>query len=223
MKILHIDASSKFHQWSNSRVLGRYFLEQLGANEVDLEIDYLDVTEDVQPHVSAEFVLATYTPEKERTAEMREVLAPSDAMCQRVFDADALVCAMPMYNWTIPSTFKTFIDTITRTGVTYDLLPDGTTVGKLGDKKVLFITTRGADLREGSFFSWMDAMTPVLKTAFAFLGVDAPQFVDAQPLQFSDAEARDAALIRARTELSNLAAQWAAEDALNRQHSVAVS
>jgi len=213
MKILHIDASSKFHQWSNSRVLGRYFLEQLATNGVDLEIDYLDVTEDVQPHVSAEFVLATYTPVAERTAEMHDVLAPSDAMCQRVFDADALVCAMPMYNWTIPATFKTFIDAITRTGVTYDLLADGTTVGKLGNKKVIFITTRGADLREGSFFSWMDAMTPVLKAAFGFLGVNAPQFIDAQPLQFSDAEARDAALIRARTELSNIAKEWAVEAA----------
>lgn len=223
MKILHIDASSKFHQWSNSRVLGRYFLDELRANGVDVDIDYLDVTEDVQPHVSAEFVLATYTPENERTTEMREVLAPSDAMCQRVFDADALVCAMPMYNWTIPATFKTFIDAITRTGVTYELLADGTTVGKLGNKKVIFITTRGADLREGSFFSWMDAMTPVLKAAFAFLGVDAPQFVDAQPLQFSDAEERDAALIRARTDLATIAIQWAAEAALNQQPSVSAA
>jgi FMN-dependent NADH-azoreductase len=211
MKILHIDASSKFHQWSNSRALGRYFLEQLGSCGVDLEIDYLDVTEDVQPHVSAEFVMATYTPDDQRTAEMRDVLAPSDAMCQRVFEADALVCAMPMYNWTIPATFKTFIDAITRTGVTYELLPDGTTVGKLGDKKVIFITTRGADLRAGSFFSWMDAMTPVLKAAFGFIGVEAPQFVDVQPLQFSDAEARDAALARAHTDLADIAAQWAAE------------
>lgn len=209
MKILHIDASSKFHQWSNSRALGRFFLEELQKGGVDIEVDYLDVTADIQPHVSADFVQATYTPEDQRTVQMREVLAASDAMCQRVMEADALVCAMPMYNWTIPSTFKTFIDTIIRTGVTYDLLPDGTTVGKLGDKKVIFITTRGADLREGSPYSAMDAMTPVLKASFAFIGVDSPQFVDAQPLQFTAAEEREAALVRAHAELSHLASQWA--------------
>lgn len=222
MKILHIDASSKFHQWSNSRALGRYFLQQLKSNGVEFEIDYLDVTEDVQPHVSAEFVQATYTPKEERTDRMHEVLASSDAMCQRVMDADVLVCAMPMYNWTIPSTFKTFIDAITRTNVTYDLLPDGSTVGKLGDKKVLFITTRGADLRQGSPYSHMDAMTPVLKAAFAFIGVEAPQFVDAQPLQFTVAEAREAALVRAHNDLDQLAAQWANTMAKCNQPEMAV-
>ncbi|WP_246201407.1 NAD(P)H-dependent oxidoreductase [Budvicia diplopodorum] len=31
MKLLHIDASSKYHKWSNSRALGRYFVEQLAS------------------------------------------------------------------------------------------------------------------------------------------------------------------------------------------------
>ncbi|CAM3942475.1 NAD(P)H-dependent oxidoreductase [Rahnella bruchi] len=209
MKILHVDASSKFHQWSNSRALGRYFIEQLQHKGVELEIDYLDVTEDVQPHISAEFVQATYTPEAQRTDRMREVLAESDALCQRVMEADALVCAMPMYNWTIPSTFKTFIDNIIRTNVTYDLHDDGSITGNLGDKKVLFVTTRGADLGEGSPFANMDAMTPVLKNAFGFIGVENPWFVDAQPLQFSDEAAREAGLKKAREELDTVSEEWA--------------
>ncbi|MFU2317896.1 FMN-dependent NADH-azoreductase [Rahnella sp. PCH160] len=209
MKILHVDASSKFHQWSNSRALGRYFFEQLEQQGTDIEIDYLDVTEEVQPHISAEFVQATYTPEDQRTGRMREVLADSDALCKRVLEADALVCAMPMYNWTIPSTFKTFIDNIVRTNITYDLHADGTTSGNLGDKKVLFITTRGADLGEGSPYAAMDSMTPVLRNAFLFMGVQNPWFVDAQPLQFSDEAARDAGLAKARTELDAISCEWA--------------
>ncbi|CAI3935915.1 FMN-dependent NADH-azoreductase [Commensalibacter communis] len=210
MKIMHIDTSAKIAEKSNSRMLGQFFIEQLKIQNVDLDIDYLDLTKDVQPHLTSEFVVATYKPENERTPEMKQVLAESDAMCQRVLDADALVCAMPMYNWTIPATFKTFIDTIIRTGVTYDLFPDGTTKGKLIDKKVLFITTRGADLRAGAF-QHMDAMTPVLKASFGFLGVDHPQFVDAQPLQFSDQESRLQALARAKEELTSVAKQWASE------------
>ncbi|UYZ84389.1 NAD(P)H-dependent oxidoreductase [Entomomonas sp. E2T0] len=208
MKIMHIDASAKKPEQSNSRMLGKFFLEQLKEQGVNFQIDYLDLTKDIQPHLTPEFVVATYKPENERTPEMKAVLTDSDAMCQRVISADTLVCAMPMYNWTIPSTFKTFIDTIIRTGVTYDLFPDGTTKGKLAGKKVLFITTRGADLRSGAF-QHMDAMTPVLKAAFSFLGIDNPQFVDAQPLQFSDPESRLAALARAREELTTIAKQWA--------------
>ncbi|AVF34924.1 FMN-dependent NADH-azoreductase [Rahnella sikkimica] len=209
MKILHVDASSKFHQWSNSRALGRYFFEQLEQQGTDIEIDYLDVTQEVQPHISAEFVQATYTPEDQRTDRMREVLADSDALCKRVMEADALVCAMPMYNWTIPSTFKTFIDNIVRTNITYDLHADGTTRGNLGDKKVLFITTRGADLGEGSPYAAMDSMTPVLRNAFLFMGVENPWFVDAQPLQFSDEAAREAGLAKARSELDAVSCEWA--------------
>jgi FMN-dependent NADH-azoreductase len=74
---------------------------------------------------------------------------------------------------------------------------------------VIFITSRGADLRPGTPFSSMDALTPSLRAAFGFLGVAEPTFVDAQPLQFSDQEARTQALERARGELSAIASRWA--------------
>jgi FMN-dependent NADH-azoreductase len=74
---------------------------------------------------------------------------------------------------------------------------------------VLFITTRGADVRAGTPYAAMDALTPALKAAFGFLGVADPSFVDAQPLQFSDQAARLDALERARAELDAMAANWA--------------
>lgn len=76
---------------------------------------------------------------------------------------------------------------------------------------MLFITTRGADLRPGTPYSSMDALTPALKAAFGFIGVSQPEFVDAQPLQFSDEASRTAALERARQELDAAAAAWASE------------
>ncbi|SAL60821.1 ACP phosphodiesterase [Caballeronia telluris] len=114
-----------------------------------------------------------------------------------------------MYNWSMPSAFKAFVDSITRTGITYLHTEDGRIEGQLGRQKVIFITSRGADLRPGTPFSSMDALTPSLRAAFGFLGVAEPAFVDAQPLQFSDQEARTQALERARDELSAIAARWA--------------
>ncbi|KXU87531.1 NAD(P)H dehydrogenase [Paraburkholderia monticola] len=208
MKIMHVDASAK-RERSNSRALSRYFLERLRDERVEFELDYLDVTLDTPPHVTEAFAIATYKAAHERTPAMRATLAPSDALCARLLAADALVFAMPMYNWSMPSAFKAFIDSVTRTGVTYVHAEDGSIVGQLGRQKVLFITSRGADLRAGSPYESMDALTPALRAAFGFLGVARPTFVDAQPLQFADPEARAAALERARGELAEVAAQWA--------------
>ncbi|MGE0666232.1 MAG: FMN-dependent NADH-azoreductase [Sphingomonadales bacterium] len=208
---MHVDASAK-QERSNSRALARHFLDRL-AERMPLEIDYLDVAMDTPPHVSEAFAIATYTPAENRTEAMRETLAYSDALCRRLLDADALVFAMPMYNFSIPSAFKAFIDNIVRTDITYRQTPDGSYVGQLGRQKTLFITTRGADLRPGGAFEAYDALTPSLRAAFGFIGVTRPWFVDAQPLQFADQAARSAALDRARAELDAVAREWASETA----------
>ena len=208
MKLMHVDASAK-RERSNSRALSRFFVERLRAGHPDLEVDYLDVSVDTPQHVDEAFAIAIYAAPHERTPAMKARLAASDALCQRVLAADALVFAMPMYNWSMPSAFKTFVDAISRAGVTYKHGDDGRIVGQLAGKKVLFITSRGADLRPGSPYASMDALTPALKAAFGFLGVAAPTFVDAQPLQFANQEARAEALERARDELSAVAASWA--------------
>jgi FMN-dependent NADH-azoreductase len=211
MKIFHVDSSAK-RERSNSRALSRQFIENLRSEGVDVEVDYLDVTVDTPAHVTEAFAIATYHAEHERTDAMRATLAPSDALCKRMLEADAFVFAMPMYNWSMPSAFKAFIDNITRTNITYKFTEDGNIVGVLNRQKVLFITTRGADLRPGSPYSSMDALTPALKAAFGFVGVQNPQFVDAQPLQFSDQEARAEGLKRAGAELAAVAAEWAEWD-----------
>lgn len=211
MKLMHVDASAK-RERSNSRALARHFLDRL-AERVPLEIDYLDVAIDTPPHVTEAFAIATYTPEENRTEAMRQTLAYSDALCRRLLEADALVFAMPMYNFSIPSSFKAFIDNIVRTNITYKQAPDGAYVGQLSRQKTLFITTRGADLRPGGAFEAYDALTPSLRAAFGFIGVTSPWFVDAQPLQFADQEARTAALARAHADLDAVALEWAATEA----------
>ncbi len=207
MKLMHVDASAK-RERSNSRSLARFFLDRL-SERTSVEVDYLDVAIDTPPHVTEAFAIATYTPEENRTQAMRDTLAHSDALCRRLLQADALVFAMPMYNFSIPSAFKAFVDNIVRTNITYKQAVDGSYVGQLERQKTLFITTRGADLRPGGPLAAYDALTPSLRAAFGFIGVSSPWFVDAQPLQFADQEAREAALARARAELDEVAVEWA--------------
>lgn len=215
MKVFHVDASPKY-DWSNSRMLARYFLDRLRSRTPHAEVDYLDLARDVPAHPTEMFTIGMYTPPESRTPEMEASLAASDALCHRVLDADALVFAMPMHNFTIPSAFKAFIDNIVRGGLTYEVTPDGQYLGRLDDKRVLFITTRGSDLRPGTPFADYDALTPALRTAFGFIGVTEPDFVDAQPLQFADQAAREEAITRAKAELDVVADHWARSAAADR-------
>ena len=211
MKLLHVDASPK-GATSSSRALSHFFVDALRLRLPALSVDYLDLAAETLPPMTAAFTTATYTPEDERTPEMRAALATSDSLCRRLLAADALLFAMPMHNWTMPAAFKAFVDAIVRGGLTYVTTDDGRYIGTLSDKKVLFVTTRGVDLRPGTPFAAMDALTPALRAAFGFIGVADPQFVDAQPLQFARAVERDMALERARRELTGIADDWAGHD-----------
>lgn len=207
MKLLHVDASPKGEK-SNSRMLSRYFVSQLQQHIPAVDITYLDLAETPIDHVTGEFVKATYTPEEDRTPAMRAVLAPSDALCEQLLNADALLFAMPMYNWSMPSVFKAYIDTIIRTNLTYTFGAEGNIIGKLTRQKTLFLTTRGTDSSPGSPFAGMDALTPALRAAFKFIGVEHPDFVNAEPMEFVNQAARARGIARAKAELETLALQW---------------
>lgn len=210
MKLLHVDSSPK-RERSNSRALARYFVACLREQNVSLDIDYLDLTQTPPAHIDESFTIAAYTPTAQRTPAMEQALAPSTALCKRVLDADAFLFAMPMHNFSYPSVFKAFIDNIIRAELTYVPGSPGQYFGQLVRQKTLFITTRGTDMRAGMPLSHMDALTPSLKAAFGFIGIQNPAFVNAQPTQFAAAQEREKALERARGQLANIAKKWALE------------
>lgn len=207
MKLLRVDASPKGAK-SNSRMLADEFVETIGKGFPTLEIDHLDLAETPPAHVTAEFVKATYTPEDERTSEMKETLKPSDELCRHLLAADALLFSMPMYNWSMPSSVKAYIDAIVRTGLTYGFTAEGGTEGYLTQDKVLVITSRGVNHAPGSPFHGMDALTLALRSNFSFLGIDNPDIVNAEPMQFASPEDREKGLTKARAELRAVAEKW---------------
>ncbi len=208
MKLLRVDASPKGEK-SNSRMLANEFVAHIRGDFSDLEIDHLDLAEETPAHVTAAFAKATYTPASERTADMKETLKASDALCARLLAADALLFSMPMYNWSMPSSFKAYIDAIVRTDLTYGFTADGGTQGYLQQDKVLIITTRGANQGPGSPYAGMDALTPALRAVFGFLGIADPDIVNAEPMQFANPEERAAGLEKARASLRQVADKWA--------------
>ncbi len=203
MRLLYVDTSPKGAR-SNSRALGRFLVDALGEISA-CEVDYLDLAAQPLPHVDEVYCRAIYTEPAQRSPAMQDRLRQSDDLCRRVLAADVLVCAIPMHNWCYPSVFKAFIDHITRIGLTVNYTNQGEVVGQLGRPECVVITTRGSDLGPGSPYAQMDALTPALKAAFGFIGVEDMTFVDVQPLQFANREAHDQAVVRAKVQLQQLA------------------
>ena len=108
---------------------------------------------------------------------------------------DVIVVGAPMYNFSIPSQLKAWIDRVAAAGRTFKYTENGP-VGLAGGKTVVVASTRGGQYSEGPT-SAMDHQESYLKTVFAFLGITDVRFVRAERLSMGPdlrAQAMDAAL-----------------------------
>lgn len=199
MKVLHIDSSVR-NDWSVSKQLSKLFVDSLVLRDNSIEIDYLDLTKDTPKHVSALFIQGNYTVPAERTLQMITELKESESLVDRLHNADIYVIGMPMYNFSIPSNFKAFIDNVVRIDRTFKASENGFQ-GLLLNKTVYVINTRGVDFSNEAF-AVMDQLQPYLKTVFGFMGLNDIHFINVHPVQFADEEARRQAINKAKTEIA---------------------
>ncbi|HHF0551223.1 TPA: FMN-dependent NADH-azoreductase [Vibrio antiquarius] len=113
--------------------------------------------------------------------EQQEVVELSDTLIEEVKAADTLVIAAPMYNFTIPTQLKNWIDLIARAGVTFKYTENGVQ-GLIEGKKAIVITTRGGIHKD----SPTDNVTPYLRTVLGFVGITDVEFVYAEALNMGE-------------------------------------
>ena len=77
------------------------------------------------PHLDGETAAAFATPESQRTDRQKHLLALSDSLITELEKADTVVLAVPMYNFSIPSTLKAWIDHVARAGRTFRYTAQG--------------------------------------------------------------------------------------------------
>ena len=210
MKVLHIDSSVR-NERSVSKALSALFIKQLRKKNDQLEVDYLDLAEHTPAHPTALFIRANYTPEKERTSEMVAELTESEALVHRMLTAEAYVIGMPMYNFSVPSIFKAFIDNIVRINRTFKM-SSHRIEGLLLDKKVVVINTRGVDFNN-DHMEHMDQLRPYMKAIFAFMGITDLTFINVSPVQFSEVEDRANAINKAEAEIIRIAENFSVNPA----------
>ncbi|MFP8965035.1 FMN-dependent NADH-azoreductase [Pokkaliibacter sp. CJK22405] len=143
--LLVVNASPQSHP-SHSREMTQRFITQWQASHPKGSIVYRELGGQPIPHVDEHWIDAAFTPAEQRTPAQRETLALSDELVEELQAADCLLMGVPMYNLSIPSTLKAYIDQIIRMGVTTSLVPEtprSPYLGKLHGKKAYLMLSRG--------------------------------------------------------------------------------
>ncbi|MBT0108246.1 FMN-dependent NADH-azoreductase [Vibrio alginolyticus] len=131
--------------------------------------------------------------------EQQAVVDLSDTLIEEVKAADTLVIAAPMYNFTIPTQLKNWIDLIARAGVTFKYTENGVQ-GLIEGKKAIVITTRGGVHKD----SPTDNVTPYLRTVLGFVGITDVEFVYAEALNMGE-DAAAKGISEAQNQLATMA------------------
>ncbi|HCE2177599.1 TPA: FMN-dependent NADH-azoreductase [Vibrio parahaemolyticus] len=131
--------------------------------------------------------------------EQQAVVDLSDTLIEEVKAADTLVIAAPMYNFTIPTQLKNWIDLIARAGVTFKYTENGVQ-GLIEGKKAIVVTTRGGIHKD----SPTDNVTPYLRTVLGFVGVTDVEFVYAEALNMGE-DAASKGILEAQSQLATMA------------------
>jgi FMN-dependent NADH-azoreductase len=203
--ILHIDSSPRGDR-SKSRQLAKDFMTLWQNLHPEDVIIYRDLRQTPIPHITEDWITADFTPPESLTSEMSELLKFSDELVDEFLSADRCVFSVPMYNFSIPSNFKAYIDQVVRVGRTFTFADDQFK-GLASGRKVLFITSRGVDYGAGSPYEGWDCQESALRYAFQFMGVTDIQFIHANGLDLGD-EARQRGLSEASIQIKDLGNKW---------------
>ena len=124
--LLHIDSSPRGER-SHSRRLSREFVEAWKQAHSINTVTYRDIGRNPVPHVNEQWIAAAYTPPEQRTPEQWNAITKSDRLVDEFLAANLYVIGVPMYNFSISSAFKAYIDQIVRIGRTFDFKPENST------------------------------------------------------------------------------------------------
>ncbi|WP_454804509.1 FMN-dependent NADH-azoreductase [Mucilaginibacter phyllosphaerae] len=167
-KILHIISSPRGAA-SFSIKLGNAIVEKLQAAYPGSTVKVKDLVKDQFPHLEEAHLTSFFTPAEAITPALLEAVKHSNDAIKELQDADVIVIGAPLYNFTIHSALKAWIDHITRAGVTFKYDENGPQ-GLLKNKKVYIAISSGGVYSEGPM-KHADFIEPYLRLILGFLGL----------------------------------------------------
>jgi FMN-dependent NADH-azoreductase len=194
-KILHINSSVR-NDGSISRKVTEEFLNKWKAKDPNTVVIERDLAANPLPHLTEQTLGAFFTPADKRTPEQVQIAALSEALVKELFDADIVVIGAPMYNFSITSGLKAWVDHVARAGVTFKYGDSGP-VGLVTGKKAYIFATSGGVYSQGPAAS-MNHAGAYLRTILGFIGLTDVTLVYSEGLAMGDP-----ALEKALTQTSN--------------------
>lgn len=198
MKTLLYVRTSLYGVQGASSQLAERFVADWQASNPGGHVIVRDLAADPAPHLTAERFQAFSTALENRTPEQRAIVDYSDALIDELRTADTIVFAVPMYNFSVPSTLRAYFDHIARAGITFRYTSAGPE-GLLKGRRTYVFATRGGLYPDGA-----DTQTPYLRQFLGFIGL-VPEFVYAEGLALGE-ESRRQSLAGARERIAGLAA-----------------
>jgi FMN-dependent NADH-azoreductase len=179
MKLLHID-SSVLGPHSVSRQVSAAIVDRLRQATPSLDIVYRDLTQTPLAHLSGSHLAAAQGAPA--PAELGPDLAASVAVLNEFLAADIVVIGAPMYNFTIPSQLKAWIDRILVAGKTFQYGANGPQ-GLAGGKRVIVAISRGGFYGAETPYAAGEHLETYLRWVFGFIGITDPEFISADGIQ----------------------------------------
>jgi FMN-dependent NADH-azoreductase len=184
MKLLHLD-SSVLGPYSVSRQVSAAIVARLRKTHPGLEVTYRDLTATPLAHLSGSHLAVSQGATFE--ASLEADIAAGQQMLEEFLAADIVVLGAPMYNFTIPSQLKAWIDRILVAGKTFRYTAQGPE-GLAGNKRVIVAVSRGGFYGAGAPAAVGEHLETYLRWVFGFIGMKNPEFISADGIQVGPAQ-----------------------------------
>ena len=194
MNILQINASAR-REGSNSTRVASTIVARLQSANPGAKLTVRDLAVTPHPVLDEAALGALFTPADQRSPEQAARVALDDALIAEIQAHDTLVLGVPMYNFGNPVQLKSWIDAVSRAGVTFRYTESGPE-GLLKGKKVYVALARGGLYRN----TGNDHQAAHLKTVLGFLGMTDVSFIYAVGLAMGP-EATEKGLAQAQADL----------------------
>ena len=199
MKLLHID-SSPLGAHSVTRELTRRIVARWQEGHPGTDVEHLDLATDAPPHLGADaLAFAGGLDAEGLTPAQQAENARTERLLRQFLDADVVVVGAPMYNFSIPSPLKAWIDRIAQAGHTFKYTDKGP-VGLAGGKTVVVASGRGGVYSTNPLAAALDHQEAYLKAVFGFFGITDVRFVRAEGVAMGEA-AKAAAIAAADADI----------------------
>ena len=197
MKLLHID-SSILGQQSVTRELGAAWVNNWRGQNPLGEVQHLDLASAPLAHLSGEIFAARSAPDAPREVRLQRDIDADRSTLSDFLAADVVVIGAPMYNFSIPSQLKAWIDRIVVAGKTFRYTANGPQ-GLVTDKKAVIVISRGGVYSTGPAGA-MDFQETYLRGVLGFIGITNVEVIRAEGLSHGP-DQRNAAISSAHRKI----------------------